>query len=488
MKSLIQFSTMFSYLLISVSVFLSCHTGNPADTIKYLQEDKDTIKNEVSLLFVGDVMQHGGQISAALNAKTGAYDYDDGFKYVRPIIEKHDIAIANLEVTHAGKPYAGYPQFSAPDELSGALKTAGFDVLLTCNNHSCDGGSKGVVRTLDVLDKHGIVHTGTFRNKEERDKNYPLMIDKNGIKIALLNYTYGTNGIKVPAPVIINYIDSNTIKKDVEKAKKLKAEYIVCAMHWGTEYQSVQGAYQEKWEKYCYSLGVDMIIGSHPHVIQPVERKLVNGKERVTVWSLGNYVSNQRDRYKNGGLTVSTTLKKDTANAGKVSVSDASYMFHYVHVKQEKAIKSFYILPEFAYNSHRSGFLSDAEQTSMNQFFSDSRALFAKHTKGAWNELTVKETDEEGSMFKGFLTGYYAVRLDTSSVAIPPDYFKKREREDLHKVLASNGTYVYNSGWFSKKEQALEHIKNLQTDESPLKNKAMQVVFILPDEVKLEKK
>ncbi len=486
MTSHFKSSIMFSNLVIAGSLFLSCHTGSPTDTTRSGQQEKDSIKNEVSLLFVGDVMQHGGQISAALNAKTGAYDYDDGFKYVRPIIEKHDLAIANLEVTHAGKPYAGYPQFSAPDELSAALKTAGFDILLTCNNHSCDGGAKGVVRTLDVLDKHGIVHTGTFRNKEERDKNYPLMLDKNGMKIALLNYTFSTNGIKVPAPVIINYIDSSTIKRDVEKAKKLQADYIVCAMHWGTEYQSVQGAYQEKWEKYCYSLGVDMIIGSHPHVIQPVERKLVNGKERVTVWSLGNYVSNQRDRYKNGGLTVSTTLKKDTINGGKVTVSDASYLFHYVHVKQEKAIKSFYILPEFNYNTYRSGFLSDVEQAAMDQFFSDSRALFAKYTKGSWKEMTVKESDQEWQMYKGFLSGYYSVRLDTSSVASPPDYFKKRVREDLHKYIVSTGTYGFTSGWFNKKEQAVAHMKQLKTDESLLKNKAMQVVFILPEEVKLE--
>jgi len=301
-----------------------------------------------------------------------------------------------------------------------------------------------------------------------------------------VNYTFSTNGIKVPAPVIINYIDSSTIKRDVEKAKKLQADYIVCAMHWGTEYQSVQGAYQEKWEKYCYSLGVDMIIGSHPHVIQPVERKLVNGKERVTVWSLGNYVSNQRDRYKNGGLTVSTTLKKDTINGGKVTVSDASYLFHYVHVKQEKAIKSFYILPEFNYNTYRSGFLSDVEQAAMDQFFSDSRALFAKYTKGSWKEMTVKESDQEWQMYKGFLSGYYSVRLDTSSVASPPDYFKKRVREDLHKYIVSTGTYGFTSGWFNKKEQAVAHMKQLKTDESLLKNKAMQVVFILPEEVKLE--
>src|SRR3990167_6231561 len=109
--------------------------------------------------------------------------------------------------------YKGYPQFSAPPELSEGLVDAGFDVILTCNNHSCDGGAKCVTKTLDVLDKLGVKHTGTFRNKAEREKNYPLIVEKNGLKVAVLNYTYGTNGLSVAAPLIINYIDSTVIDR-----------------------------------------------------------------------------------------------------------------------------------------------------------------------------------------------------------------------------------------------------------------------------------
>ena len=189
---------------------------------------------ELSFLFVGDVMQHDGQIEAARNKAEGRsydYEYDDGFKFIKPIVQEYDIRIANLEVTLAGKPFKGYPQFSAPDQLAEILKNTGFNIILTSNNHSCDRGSKGVLRTLNKLDELGLKHTGTFRNKEERDANYPLMVSENGMKIAILNYTYGTNGLEVAKPLIINYIDSALIRKDVARAKELNADYIICNMH-----------------------------------------------------------------------------------------------------------------------------------------------------------------------------------------------------------------------------------------------------------------
>ena len=213
-------------------------------------------------------MQHDGQIEAAYNKTTKTYEYEDGFKYIKPIVNKYDLKVANLEVTLAGKPYKGYPQFSAPDELAETLVNTGFNVILTSNNHACDRGSKGVIRTLDKLDELGVMHTGTFRSQEERDKNYPLMVEQNGMKIAMLNYTYGTNGLTVAAPWIINYIDSLQIKKDIQRAKELQADYIVCNMHWGKEYKPLPDNYQKKYEKLCYLYGADMVIGGHPHVVQ----------------------------------------------------------------------------------------------------------------------------------------------------------------------------------------------------------------------------
>jgi len=434
--------------------------------------------NELSFFFVGDVMSHGPQINAARNNNTDSYDYDASFQFVKPIIEQHDIAIANLEVTHAGKPYSGYPQFSAPDELSKALMDSGFDILLTCNNHSCDGGSKGVTRTLDVLDKVGIKHTGTFRNKAERDKNYPLMIEKNGMKVAILNYTYGTNGLTVAAPLIINYIDSAVIKKDVNKAKSLGAEYIICTMHWGSEYEPLPSAYQKNYEKYCYELGVDMVIGSHPHVIQPMQKKLVNGKEKLTVYSMGNYVSNQRDRYKNGGLIVGTTLQK---NEGQISIKEVHHSFAYVHIKQEIGSKYYYLLPEFNYNVYRPGFLSTSEQASMDQFFADSRKLFSTHSKGT-EEFIVDPNSETATLYGAFLQGYYSVLIEERKDVSVPAYMKTELASYVHKIVTPEGNYAFVSEIVNTIDEAKGTRRFIQDCGIAL---PMKVVFISPTEIKI---
>lgn len=363
---------------------------------------------QLSFLFVGDIMQHDGQIKAAFNATTGAYEYDDGFKFIKPVINEYDLRIANLEVTHAGKPYKGYPQFSAPDELSETLVNAGFNIILTSNNHSCDGGSKGVIRTLDVLDKLGVMHTGTFRNKAERDANYPLIVDQNGIKVAILNYTYGTNGLSVAAPLIINYIDSVIIKKDIAKAKSLNAEYIICNMHWGTEYTPLPNSYQKLYEKMCYRAGVDMVIGGHPHVVQPIEKKVIGNAEKLTVWSLGNFVSNMQIRYTRGGVMVGASVEKIK---GKVLLGDVKHHLVYVMKREEGAITPFYILPDFDYNVYRPGFISPLEATRMKEFFDDSRKLYGDENKGAVVESIVDPSSYVGEQFKQLLTRYYAVHI-----------------------------------------------------------------------------
>lgn len=435
--------------------------------------------SKLSFLFVGDVMQHGGQIAGAYNKTTDSYDYEDGFKFVKPLIEEKDIAIANLEVTHAGKPYKGYPQFSAPDELSKALFNTGFDILLTSNNHACDGGEKGVIRTLDILDKVGIKHTGTFRNKAERDKNYPLIIEEKGIKIALLNYTFSTNGIVVEAPIIINYIDSVMMKQDFEKAKKMNVDYIICSMHWGTEYESLPSDYQKFWEKFCYRQGADMIVGGHPHVLQPVERKIVNKKEKLTIWSLGNFVSNQRDRYKNGGLMITATICK--APNSLVVLNDVEAIFNYVHVREEGVLKPYYILPDFNYNQYRPSFISAEDLVLMKQYFSDSRKLFAEHSKGI-KERTVDLNSGITDLYKDYLTGYYTVFIEKTSNSVAPTYTNSLISSYLHKIVYPDGSYGYVSGIFPTSEKASGHRQFLMDCKL---EKKMKIIFVAPTEIKI---
>ena len=397
----------------------------------------------LQFVFVGDIMQHGGQIAGAYNEKKDAYDYRDCFQFVKPVIQRGDISIANLEVTHAGKPYKGYPQFSAPPELSESLVDAGFNVIITANNHSCDGGSNGVVKTLDVLDRLGVKHTGTFRSKEERDKNYPLIVDKNGLKVAILNYTYGTNGLSVAKPLIINYIDSVVMFADFKKARDMKPDLIVCMLHWGTEYQSLPNAYQKNWEKFCYDQGADMVIGGHPHVLQPVEVKEVGGEKKLTAWSLGNFVSNQRDRYKDGGMILMAQVQKVN---GKTTLGNTEHVFTWVYPRQEAVVKPFYILPEFPYSDYRPDFFDTDSKAKYDLFFADSRSLFEQHSKGT-QEMNLSKDQIITGYYQKLLKGYYAqeypVEVYKNAEIIEPGF-----KALMHKVLGADGQYHWVVGYF----------------------------------------
>ncbi len=419
-------------------------------------------------------MQHDGQITAARNKTSSSYEYEDGFKFIKPIINQYDIRIANLEVTLAGEPYKGYPQFSAPDELAETLVSSGFNVILTANNHSCDRGTSGVVRTLDVLDELGVKHTGTFRSKEEREKNYPLVIEENGLRVALLNYTYGTNGLFVKEPVLVNYIDSAVIKKDVEKAKAMKVDYIICNMHWGTEYKLLPNNYQKRFESYCYDLGVDMVIGGHPHVLQPVEQKMVRGEEKLTVWSLGNFVSNMQVRYTRGGAMVGAEIEK---TEGKTKLKSSEHWLVYVLARQEGAVKQYYILPEFDYNKYRPDFMTTTDLSRMNEFMTDSRNLYREHNSGC-PERKVEPGSNTEKLFIHFLTGYYSVWLPEIGDGILLD---EKMKPFVHEHLDHSGKSFILSGVFRTLEQAegnLQFIKDCQLVPQP------KIVSVKPEEVK----
>ena len=404
-------------------------------------------QNELSFLFVGDVMQHDGQIEAAFNAKTNSYEYDNGFQFVKPIINAYDIRVANLEVTLAGKPYKGYPQFSAPDELAETLQDAGFNVILTANNHSCDRGDDGVIRTLDKLDQLGIKHTGTFRNKKEREENYPLIIEEKGMKVALLNYTYGTNGLTVSAPLIVNYIDSTVIKEDIKKAQNMGADYIICNMHWGLEYKFLPNNYQKRFESYCYELGADMVIGGHPHVVQPIEKKVVANEDKFTVWSLGNFVSNMRTRPTRGGVMVGATIEKK----GKVQFKEATYHLVYTYKKNEGEVTQYYILPDFDYNKFRPGFLNEKDLSQMSDFLSDSRKLYSEHNKGI-NESLLHTEKPISDVYERLLTRYYSVLIpEADAVKIKRN---KLIQPFIHQTVVSDGTVYTLSGNYASIQEA----------------------------------
>src|SRR6185437_15846525 len=319
----------------------------PAKPAKPIPAKRDSFQ-EVTLLFAGDVMAHLRQIEAARTDSFGHYDFSPEFQYVADEIKRADISVVNLETTFGGKPYSGYPQFSAPDTLAWFLKNAGFNLIVDANNHAADRGTKGILGTINGLNRAGLAHTGTFKDSIERAKNYPYILDKKGIRFAFLNYTYGTNNIKVHPPEIVNYIDTAQIKKDIQAAKKKKADVIIAVMHWGLEYQRLPNEEQKKTAKFCLENGIDIVIGSHPHVTQPAYWELYrrNGdtadRKGLVLYSLGNFVSNQREKYTDGGIIFSFVIKKNRYNKA-ISVTHPSFLPTWVYIRP--APRSYFILP-----------------------------------------------------------------------------------------------------------------------------------------------
>jgi poly-gamma-glutamate capsule biosynthesis protein CapA/YwtB (metallophosphatase superfamily) len=337
------------------------------------QDTHDSSK-KISFLFIGDIMGHDEQIWSAENRETHTFNYDEVFKYIKPVINNADIAIANFEVTLAGPPYMGYPQFSSPADLASACKNAGIDYLVTANNHAADRGKKGIIGTITKLDSIGIPHTGTFLNATARDSLSPLMIHKNGTSVALINYTFSTNGLPVPEPVIVNMLDKESISKDVEKAKKKKADIIILFLHWGTEYDTIPARDQTDMAGYFRSIGVDLVIGSHPHVIQKMimGRDSTSKKNKLVVYSLGNFISNQRKPKTDGGSIVRVELAKDS---DRYSVTNAGYYLTWVYTPIVNYRKKFFILPCSEFENKPEFFDKPEAFSLMKKFETDSRKL-----------------------------------------------------------------------------------------------------------------
>lgn len=336
-------------------------------------ESADTLR----LLFVGDLMQHQGQINAARTA-TGGYDYSGCFEYIKEEVEQADFAIANLEVTLGGKPFTGYPAFSAPDEFLTGIHEAGFNVLVTANNHSLDRGRKGLERTIRLLDSLNIPHTGTYINAQEREKETPLLLEKNGFRLALLNYTYGTNGIPVTPPNIVNYIDTATIAKDIEASKALKPDLIITCMHWGIEYKSLPNKEQQLLADWLIRKGVNHVIGSHPHVVQPIEvrQDSVTNDKHLVAYSLGNFISNMSARGTDGGLMVRMEFVKDSTATTRLN--DCGYSLIWTARPVQSGKKNHQLLPiDLPADS-----VPQNARNSLKIFRNDARTLFSKHNQG----------------------------------------------------------------------------------------------------------
>jgi poly-gamma-glutamate capsule biosynthesis protein CapA/YwtB (metallophosphatase superfamily) len=299
------------------------------------------------VMAVGDIMMHMPQVDAGWSSK--GYDFASYFEDVKPLFAQADLVLGNLETTLSGPDvgFSGYPRFNSPDELADALQEAGFDVMTTANNHSLDRGEKGLKRTLEQLQRVGLKHTGTFKSAE--DRNNHLIVTKNYISVAMLSYTYGTNGLPVPAgkEYLVNLLDEQKMERDIKKVKEMGADIVAVSIHFGHEYHRKPSEDQKEWVNRLFQWGADLIFGSHPHVVQPFEvRKWVTEegqlKQGVVIYSLGNFISNQRKEPRDIGGIISVQIQK---TGDSIDIQEVQFIPTWVHRYWNGNNREYRILP-----------------------------------------------------------------------------------------------------------------------------------------------
>lgn len=281
---------------------------------------------QAEIVFAGDAMQHQIQLDCSRHAG-GQYDYSTTFSEIAPWVRGADYAVVNLETTLGWGGFTGYPCFCSPDSYATALRDAGFDLFLTANNHTLDRRERGLRRTVNVLDSLGVDHIGTYNDATARKKAIPFVRDINGFKVGFLNYTYGTNGIKVRGDVVVDYIDREQIREDIEATRRAGAEIIVVLPHWGVEYQLHEHPAQKALAKFLHDNGVDIVMGGHPHVVQPMHLVGEGKNSRVTVYSMGNFLSGMRTTDTRGGAMTRIILRRDYDGRAYIAGADYRLVF-----------------------------------------------------------------------------------------------------------------------------------------------------------------
>lgn len=312
----------------------------------------------ITIAAVGDLLMKAPIIASARLDGGGQYDFDPMFEGVKSQLQSANLLIGNLETTFSGKPRkagkyetraprTGYPAFNCPDEFAGTLKRLSFDVLTTANNHCMDGGASGLKRTLNVLDRHGMKHTGTSRSASE-SRRYTVM-DVKGIKVGILAYTTGTNSIPYPRAYLVNRIRLPRIAADI-KAMKRRADFVIVCLHFGLEFHRSPNARQKSIVNAVFKHGADAILGAHPHVLQPVKVSKVKDrkgvvKKRVVAYSLGNFISTRlrKNVHTQRGLILKLTVQKD--EKGKTRLLSVSKVYTKVNSHGEIGNRTYRVEP-----------------------------------------------------------------------------------------------------------------------------------------------
>ena len=330
---------VLALITIILVVIFGIKNGNSRIGKNNVGSKKENVQEEVkvpedstaTIVAIGDTLCHSQVFKDAYDSTTKTYDFSPLFKDVTKYFENKTVAVGNLEATLAGPshPYTGYPTFNTPEHLAVDLKELGLDIMTTANNHSLDIGYSGLVSSLNYLDEAGLEHTGTARSPEEQDKI--LFKDLNGIKTAFLAFTYGTNGIPVPKgkEYCVNLIDKDFIKRKIDQAKAEGAEAICVSMHWGIEYQTKENSEQDDLADFLIKNDVNVILGCHPHVLQPLQMREVTmedgtKKSGVVIFSMGNFFSAQTFPNTRDTLIMNIKIRKN-GETGKISIDHAKY-------------------------------------------------------------------------------------------------------------------------------------------------------------------
>ena len=336
-----------------------------------------------TLCFVGDIMCHSTQFNYA-KVNADSFDFTGVYSEVKKYLTIPDLTIGNLETVIAGQNegYSGYPYFNAPDDFIYALKEAGFNLLITANNHALDQGWEGVKRTIDVINDYKIHRTGTFISQEDRDSVRIFLV--NSIKIAFLAYSENTNGLAIPKgkEFVINLINEDLIRNDIRKAREKNADIVLVHLHYGPEYNREPSDYQKEIVQKIIELGADIIIGGHPHVIEPFDffetrnTKLDSG---FVAYSMGNFISNQRWRYSDAGVILNIQLSKNRFT-DSVYISEVSYLPTWVFKGNTKKGREYIILPsQISGTDSVQTFLIDTDRKLMNEAFFDTKEIITKY-------------------------------------------------------------------------------------------------------------
>ena len=389
MISIMMRSILISFIVV-IFLFLASihHLGSVSDSYdnsmgkedggfgSQMNSDEFLTTDTIRLIFAGDVMGHETQLKGAWrDGGDSCYNFAPTFEGVKEYVSSADLAIANFEVTLAGEPFTGYPAFSSPNALAVALQEAGFDIFLTANNHILDYGVKGFEKTIHALENLGITYTGMFKDSLQWQADYPLIMKKKGFRLAFLNYTYGTNMTKAKPPIIVNYIDTVRMAADLHKARLMYADYIIACVHWGEEYNNNENQEQRQIAVFLARNGCDLIVGAHPHVVQPIKKIAENTSDSVLVaYSLGNFISNQRWRYSDGGIMLEVTL---TRTNGVVSLNSHRYEPFWVHRYPEKGVQVYRMIPVLDYlsNPDRYPLIHVEDEKLLIQFHNDTRRI-----------------------------------------------------------------------------------------------------------------